>query len=105
MTDSDPVVESIGERAFLVRLDEGADRVEIVLHLDAATMAAVAPAGIDERRVARETMAFLTERQRADDLPARLDLADVAAAYDDWVGEMRTRLSRESQAAESPQRD
>jgi hypothetical protein len=101
MTDNDPLpIEPVGEHTFLIRLGQGNDVVEVVLHLDAATLAAVAPHAMDERRVARETMTFLTERQRADDLPASLDLADVAAAYDDWVEEMRTRLGRESGVVE-----
>jgi hypothetical protein len=106
MTDNNQfVMEPVGEHAFLIRFGQGADVIEIVLHLDPATMATVAPDDIDERRVSQETLAFLTERQRADDLPASLDLADVAAAYDDWVDQMRTRLEREGQAAEPPQRD
>jgi hypothetical protein len=93
MTDSDhPAIEPVGEDAFLFRLGQGGDAVEVVLRLDAATMAALAPGGVDARRVAREAMAFLTEHQGADDLPPTLDLADVAAAYDDWVAQMRTRL-------------
>lgn len=105
MTDNDHfAMEPVGEHAFLIRLGQGGDVIDVVLHLDPATMATLAPYGIDERRVSQQTMAFLTERQRADDLPASLDLADVAAAYADWVDEMRIRLRRESQGAELPQR-
>jgi hypothetical protein len=97
--DDRPGLERVGEHTFLARLSQGGEIVEIVLRLDAATLAAVAPDGTDERRVAQETMTFLTEHQRADDLPASLDLADVAAAYDDWVDVMRTRLQGDSEAA------
>jgi hypothetical protein len=39
------------------------------------------------------TAAYLIERQSADELPGRLDLDDVLAAYDGYVEDLRDRLS------------
>jgi hypothetical protein len=91
-TDDLLIVETAGEHAYLLRLAQGDDVVEIVLRLDRATMDALAADGTDEERVVEAVMTYLTERQRADDLPASLDLADIAAAYEGWTDEMRTRL-------------
>lgn len=51
--DDRPGLERVGEHTFLARLSQGGDVVEIVLHIDAATLATVAFDGIDEHRVAR----------------------------------------------------
>ena len=48
--DDDLAMEPAGEHAFLIRLSQGGDVTELVLHLDAGTLAAVAPDAIDERR-------------------------------------------------------
>jgi hypothetical protein len=44
-------------------------------------------------RVVTATAALLTERQLAADLPPVVDLDDVVAAYDDYLGELGDRLS------------
>lgn len=87
-----PVIEQTGEHAFLVHLSQDGEPVEIVLHTDPSTIAGLDLNGIDEQSVVAATIAFLTERQRADDLPTNLDLVDVAASYDDWTDDMRVRL-------------
>ena len=38
------------------------------------------------------TMAYLTARQRPDDLPKQLDLDDIIAAYDDYLDDVRTEI-------------
>jgi hypothetical protein len=47
---------------------------------------------VDETRIIEATVAYLVQRQRADDLPANLDLDDVAAAYDDYVDDIQMQL-------------
>lgn len=37
-------------------------------------------------------MAYLTVRQRPDDLPPQLDLDDVIAAYDDYLDDVRNEI-------------
>jgi hypothetical protein len=39
------------------------------------------------------TLAFLLDRQHADELPDTLDLEDVVAAYDDYLEDMRRRAA------------
>jgi hypothetical protein len=87
-----PVIEPIGEHTFLIHLSQDGDPIEIVLHTDASTLARLLINDTDEQGVVAATIAFLTDRQRADDLPTNLDLADVAASYDDWTDDMRRRL-------------
>jgi hypothetical protein len=41
-------------------------------------------------------LAFLLDRQHADELPDTLDLDDVIAVYDDFLEDMRRRLATSS---------
>ena len=49
--------------------------------------------GVDEQRIIQAAAGFLLERQRADELPGKVDLDDVVAAYDGFIDEMRKRVS------------
>ena len=89
---SQPQVEDLGQHNYLVRVVEGEDTIEIRMHASRETVACM-PADTDERRLVEVTAAFLFGRQRADDLPASLDLDDVAAAYDDYVTEIGRLLA------------
>jgi hypothetical protein len=93
MTDNRAQIDDVGGHHYAVTLHEGEDLVQINLHADPATVALIATDKLDERRLVEETVRYLLRRQRADDLPASLDLADVAAGYDSWIGEMRSRMS------------
>jgi hypothetical protein len=94
MTSNDVQIESTGDHHYLVRLSVNEKAVEVILHADPETVSRLAIDGTDERRIVDETAAYLIRRQRADDLPASLDLADVAAAYEDWIDDMRALLPR-----------
>lgn len=87
-----PQVEDLGQHNYLVRVIEGEDTIEIRVHVSRETVARM-PADADERRVVEVTAAFLFSHQRADDLPATLDLDDVAAAYDDYFTEIGRLLA------------
>jgi hypothetical protein len=93
MTDDQAQIEAVGGHHYAITLREGEELVQINLHADPATVALIATDQLDERRVVEETLRYLVRRQRADDLPPALDLADVAAGYDTWLDEMRTQLS------------
>jgi hypothetical protein len=93
MTDDQAQIEAAGEHRYVITLREGEDLVQIRLHADAATVALIANDRLDERRLVEETLRYLVRRQRADDLPPALDLADVAAGYDTWIDEMRRQVN------------
>jgi hypothetical protein len=64
------------------------------VHASPGVVDAISVLEADEIRVVEATAAYLIERQRADDLPSTLDLDEVAAAYDDYIDDIRMRLAR-----------
>lgn len=93
MTNHQAQIDALGDHRYAVILREGEDLVRITLHADPVTVALIATDQVDEPRLVEETVRYLVRRQRADDLPPVLDLADVAAGYDSWIEEMRSRLT------------
>jgi hypothetical protein len=91
---SQPKVRRVAEHEYLVMLDEGDDVIEIQVRTTPAVLARIGVIDTDERLVVDATMAFLIARQRADDLPTKLDLADVAAAYDGYIEDIRHQVQR-----------
>lgn len=96
MTADKPQVESLGEHHYVVRARQGDDTVEIRVHATPAVIARLTGDETDETRIIQATAAYLLARQRADDLPAQLDLDDVAAAYTGFEDDLRRRLSEET---------
>ena len=92
MTTSDAQIETNGDHVYLIRLSVDEEVVEVTLQADPEIISRLAVEGVDERRIVEATTAYLIRRQRADDLPPSLDLADVAAAYDDWFDYVRAVL-------------
>jgi hypothetical protein len=92
MTTNDAQIEFAGDHVYLIRVSVDEGIVEVTLHADPETVARLAVEDADERRIVEETAAYLIGRQRPDDLPPSLDLADVAAAYEDWFDDMRVAL-------------
>jgi hypothetical protein len=89
MTTNDAQIETTGDHVYLIRVSVDDELVEVTLHADPETVSRLAAEGADEGRIVDETIAYLIRRQRPDDLPPSLDLADVAAAYEDWFEDMR----------------
>lgn len=86
-------VEALGEHEYLVTIRNGEESSQSRL---LASQGILEQLGVDssmEQTVIRETTAFLLEHQPAVDLPPAIDLDDVAAAYDDYVEELRLRLT------------
>jgi hypothetical protein len=93
MTDNQAQIEAVGGHHYAITVGEGEELVQITLYADPATVALIATDQLDERRLVEETLRYLVHRQRADDLPPALDLADVAAGYETWIEEMRAQSS------------
>jgi hypothetical protein len=93
----EPYVQALGEHNYLLRVVEGEDAIEIRIYAS-PTIVGLLPPGTDETHVVEATAAYLMHRQLAVDLPASLDLDDVAAAYDDYLTDLGSRLHlRDSQ--------
>lgn len=87
-----PVIEALGYHDYLVRLGQDEERVTIRVRATPEVVARIAGPEADEARVIAATMAYLTVRQRPDDLPPQLDLDDVIAAYDDYLDDVRNEI-------------
>lgn len=86
-------VESMGDHDYLVRARHSDGVVESRFRANPAVLDRLRVSEADERRVVRESVAYLAERQSVVDLPQMVDLEDVAAAYDDYIDELSRRLA------------
>jgi hypothetical protein len=102
MSTNDAQIETTGAHVYLIRVSVDEEAVEVTLRADPETVSRLSVEGAaDERRIVDETTAYLIRRQRPDDLPPSLDLADVAAAHADWVDDMRAVL-RDTEGGTTP---
>jgi hypothetical protein len=85
-------IEPLGDHDYLVRLGSAPSRVESRFRADPGVLENLGAGPDDERRVVAATADFLAERQDTADLPAMIDLFDVASAYEDFTDELRRRL-------------
>jgi hypothetical protein len=86
-------VENLGEHRFLLSRFESDELVEIEIYANPTVVERIGLDGVDEQRIIRAAAGFLLERQRADELPGKVDLDDVVAAYDSFIDDMRKRVS------------
>jgi len=93
MTVDQAHIEPLGDHEYLVRVREADATVEIRMYASQAVVRHMAVVDIDETRIIEATVAYLMQRQRADDLPVNLDLDDVAAAYDGYIADIHLQLS------------
>jgi hypothetical protein len=82
-------VQSLGDHEYLVAMRSGERAAESRFRAGPAILDALGAGNADEERVVRETAAFLLRHQPLTDLPALIDLEDVAAAYDEYLDELR----------------
>ena len=89
-----PTVEAVGDHNFVVQLQAAdGDAVAIPVYANPDVIEALTGANwADEGRVVEATIAYLLARQRADDLPAYLELDDVAGAYEGYIEDLRGGL-------------
>jgi hypothetical protein len=86
-------VEPAGGHDYLVQVRENEETIEFRIRATPAVLSQLGVSHGQEMRVVAATAALLTERQLAADLPPVVDLDDVVAAYDDYLGELGGRLS------------
>jgi hypothetical protein len=87
-----PGIEALGDHDYLVRVAQDEELVTIRMRATPEVVARIAGPGADETRVVAATMAYLTARQRPDDLPKQLDLEDVIAAYDGYLDDLHNQM-------------
>lgn len=87
-----PEIEALGDHDYLVCVGQDDERVTIRMRATPEVVAHIAGPDTDETRVIAATMAFLTARQRPDELPEQLDLDDIIAAYDDYLDDVRNEI-------------
>ena len=87
-------IESLGEHRFLLTRSESDELVEIQIYADPVVVQLIGLDGVGEERIVRAATEFLLERQCADELPGKLDLNEVVAAYDGFIDDMRERVRR-----------
>lgn len=86
-------VESGEDHYYFVRGEQDGDPVEIRVLIDPEVVASMGLPSAPDEDLVRATVSFLLEHQRIDELPPQLSLADVAAAYEGFSEQLKTRLS------------
>lgn len=99
MTGDDRHVEDLGDHQFLVTLTVGDDTVEMQVHVDPAVVENAGLAAADDQKILHATIDFLLARQQADDLPSQIALDEVAAAYGDFLDDVRERVASNTPSA------
>ncbi|MFD8483081.1 hypothetical protein [Kitasatospora sp. NPDC059673] len=86
-------VEPLGDREYLVRVEEGAAQAATRIRVTDTVLDRTGLPEADEGQVVHETVAFLIERQPVIDIPPMIDLDDLADAYgDSYLKELERRL-------------
>ncbi|CAJ1580646.1 hypothetical protein [[Mycobacterium] wendilense] len=96
MTQQQLSIEPLGDHDYLVWVGVAEDiddtAVTLRVRADPDVVHQISGSEADDKRVIAATIAYLTARQRADDLPGDLDLQDVAGFYDDYVELLQAQL-------------
>ena len=82
--DGKPRDEPMDDQRYLVSATSDDDDVQIVVAITPEVRKWGHRRGYDEQSVVEAAIAYLIARQRVDELPVKLFLEDVDAAYDDF---------------------
>lgn len=88
-----PRIEAMGDHRYLASLGRNEDLIQVRVEVTPEVLEEIGATGFNEEDVAAATIAFLTDRQRPDELPPQLDLEQVSAVYDDFADTIRAQLS------------
>lgn len=91
-------IELVNDNEYAVRSEAEGQTVESVFRTDPDYLESIGLAGAEGKRVVEETARFLAEHQPVIDFPSMVDLEDIAAAYEDYPQQLRTRLGKSNQA-------
>ena len=86
-------IQELDGQTYLASITDEETTVDIRITVTPAGLERIGMAAGDQPRIVRETLQYLLERQRADELPDTLDLEDVAAAYDDYIDDICRRVA------------
>lgn len=86
-------IESAGDNYYLITGQQDEESVEVRCFVDPGLAEEVGAPEASGEQIVEATLAFLLEHQRLDDLPTHLDVADVAAAYGDYLEHLRATLA------------
>lgn len=86
-------VEALGEHDYLVRAQYSAGTAESRFRATPDVLAQLGASEADEQRVIAESASFLLAHQPVIDLPAMVDLDDLAAAFDDYLPRLRASIA------------
>ncbi len=92
----DWTIEALGPDTYLVHGTEHGDQVDVQVLVDADIVEQAGLTNVPQERIVQATMTFLVEHQRLDELPAEVELLTVAAAYENFVTQLRSRLAGEA---------
>lgn len=92
----EPRIEALDDHEFVLHLqDPEGGAVEIHLYASPDVLARLGVLNRpDEHQVVEATTAYLLARQRADELPPFIELDDVAAAYGQYMRDLKDLLAR-----------
>ncbi|MDA4110406.1 hypothetical protein [Mycolicibacterium holsaticum] len=90
-------IDPLGDHDYLVRAAVDDDEVVTIrVHAAPEVLFGIAGDNADELSIVAATVDYLGKRQRFDELPGQLGLDDVAAAYDEYVRDMRRQFATHS---------
>ncbi|MCX8454479.1 hypothetical protein [Paenarthrobacter ureafaciens] len=85
--------ERVNEDEYLVRWASEGQTGESVVRVNPDFLAEVGLRDFEQQAVVEETAELLAERQPVIDFPLTVDLEEIAAAYEDFAEQLRTRLA------------
>lgn len=88
-----PTVEPTGEHLYLVRGEQDGSPVEVRVVADPDYLDSLALEGAEEAQVVDVAVSYLLGHQRLDELPPRLYLDDVGAAYPEFEQHLRDHFA------------
>jgi hypothetical protein len=94
----EPVIAAQGDHEYVITWHDGDETIESWLRVTPGLLEQF-DVRAEEERVVRETAVFLAQRQEVADMPAVIELEDVAASYEDYLPDLahRSRSPEEAQ--------
>lgn len=86
-------VRELGSREYAVRVTEGQETTHHRVVVSADVLEDLLVDEEDAAAVVRESVAFLLDRLTAEEIPEDFRLADLVEEHEDYLEEMRSRLS------------